>query len=101
MFYRRKIILALLQVFRGKLEKINLQKLLFLVCSEQEKPVYEFVPYRYGCYSFSAGADLHTMVDKELLLEGDTSYQKKDRKDYLSLLTETDRMLVHKTFLQN
>jgi uncharacterized protein (DUF488 family) len=31
MFYRRKLILALLEVFGGKLMKINLQKVLFLV----------------------------------------------------------------------
>lgn len=34
MFYRRKIILALMQLFEGELEKIRLQKLLFLfTCS--------------------------------------------------------------------
>lgn len=32
MYYRRKIILSLLQVFGGELEKIQLQKLLFLFC---------------------------------------------------------------------
>jgi hypothetical protein len=54
MFYRRKIILALLQAFDNQLEKIALQKLLFLFTNRQLKPEYEFVPYLYGCYFFSA-----------------------------------------------
>ena len=94
MFYRRKIILALLQVFGGRLEKINLQKLLFLVCQKQKEPDYEFIPYLYGCYSHSAKADLYTMVKKGFLEEDDTSYSKKDGKNYLSLLDEGDKKLV-------
>jgi len=94
MFYRRKIILALLQVFGGRLEKINLQKLLFLVCQRQKEPDYEFIPYLYGCYSHSAKADLYTMVKKGFLEEDDTSYSKKDGKNYLSLLDEGDKKLV-------
>jgi hypothetical protein len=39
MFYRRKIILALIEFFDGELEKIRLQKLLFLFCQKQEKPI--------------------------------------------------------------
>lgn len=94
MFYRRKIILALLQVFGGRLEKINLQKLLFLVCQRQKEPDYEFIPYLYGCYSHSAKADLYTMVKKGFLEEDDTSYSQKDGKNYLSLLDEVDKKLV-------
>ena len=69
MFYRRKIILALLQLFDGQLDKIRLQKLLFLFTQKQQKKEYDFVPYRFGCYSFSLNADLSTMVKKEILNE--------------------------------
>ena len=99
MFYRRKIILALLQVFGGKLEKINLQKFLFLVCKKQKDPDYEFIPYFYGCYSHSAKADLNTMVQKGLLSEDTNSYSKKDKKNYLSLLDDEDKKLVTQTYL--
>ena len=95
MFYRRKIILALLQVFGGRLEKINLQKLLFLICQTQKEPVYDFIPYFYGCYSHSAKADLFTMVKKNFLTEDETGYSKKDRKNYLALLDEEDRKLLN------
>ena len=99
MFYRRKIILALLQVFGGRLEKINLQKLLFLVCQKQKEPEYDFIPYLYGCYSHSAKADLYTMVQKGFLTEDETGYSKKDRKNYLSLLDDEDKKLVNQAYL--
>lgn len=99
MFYRRKLILALLQAFGGRLEKINLQKLLFLVCQKQKQPNYDFVPYLYGCYSHSAKADLNVMVQKGFLSEDENGYCKKDRKNYLSLLEEDDRRLVNQTFI--
>ena len=98
MFYRRKIILSLLQVFEGRLEKINLQKLLFLLCEEQYKPAYDFIPYRFGSYSYSAKADLNAMVRKELVTENETGYSKVDQINYLSLLIEDDKKLVNKIY---
>jgi uncharacterized protein (DUF488 family) len=100
MFYRRKLILGLLQAFGGRLEKINLQKLLFLVCSEQTDPAYDFVPYLYGCYSYSAGADLNAMLKKGFLWEDETSYHKKDKKNYLISLSDTDRKMVNTIYLK-
>ena len=99
MFYRRKIILALLQVFGGRLEKVNLQKLLFLVCQKQKEPEYDFIPYLYGCYSHSAKADLFTMVKKDFLIEDETGYLKKDKKNYLSLLDDEDKRLVNQAYV--
>ena len=62
MFYRRKIILSLLQLLGDEVEKTKLQKLLFLFSQRKQNPEYEFVPYKFGCYSYSAGADLKTMI---------------------------------------
>jgi uncharacterized protein (DUF488 family) len=98
MFYRRKVILALFQLFDGHLEKIRLQKLLFLFCQKQEKAEYDFVPYKYGCFSYSANADLSTMVDKGLLIENpNDGYRKADKVDYLNGLKPADRELLIKT----
>lgn len=91
MFYRRKIILALLELFDGKLEKIRLQKLLFLFSKRQFDPDYEFVPYKYGCFSFSAQADLTTMVSKGLLIDDNGGLSKKDPVKYFAGLKEDDR----------
>lgn len=91
MFYRRKVILALFQLFDGQLEKIRLQKLLFLFSQQQEKAVYDFIPYKFGCYSYSANADLTTMVKKGMLSETESSFLLTQSFDYLSSLKDTDR----------
>lgn len=89
-FYRRKLILALLQMFDGQLEKIRLQKLLFLYTKNQAKAGYDFVPYKYGCYSFSANADMTAMVGRGLLNENELSFERTDATDYLNQLKPTD-----------
>lgn len=91
MFYRRKVILALLQLFDGSLDKIRLQKLLFLFTQRQAKAEYHFVPYKYGCYSYSAHADLTTMVLKQILDSNESTYTKKDKTDYLKHLKPDDK----------
>lgn len=98
MFYRRKLILALLEVFGGKLMKINLQKVLFLVSQRQTKPAYDFVPFKYGCFSFSASADMVAMVRHGFLTEDEQSFTKKDRQSYLRTLNEADRQLVNQVY---
>lgn len=94
MFYRRKVILAIIESFGGRLEKIKLQKLLFLFAEKQIKPEYNFVPYKYGCYSFSAAADINTMVTKQQLQETESSYIKQDHTNYIKTLKEGDRKLL-------
>ncbi len=64
MFYRRKIILALLEIFERQIDKISLQKLLFLFTKRQTQPAYDFIPYHYGCFSYSANADLTALAKK-------------------------------------
>ncbi len=58
LFYRRKGLLLLLQKLGPVLEKMIFQKYLFLWTSQQEKPIYDFVPYKYGCFSFQSYRDM-------------------------------------------
>lgn len=94
MFYRRKIILALLQISNYELDKICLQKLLFLFCKRQSKAEYDFIPYKYGCYSYSANADLTTMVRKGILSETDCNFISNDKTDYIKSLKQQDKSLL-------
>lgn len=57
-YYRRKIILALLQKFNGELLSTPLQKYLFLITRMQKDKAFDFIPYKYGCYSLQANQDL-------------------------------------------
>lgn len=94
MFYRRKIILALLQLFDGQLDKIRLQKLLFLFANMQAKAEYDFIPYKFGCYSYSANADMTAMVTRGFLTEDEKTFAKKDPTDYLKQLKPADLKLL-------
>ena len=94
MFYRRKIILALLQLFDGNLDKIRLQKLLFLFTKNQVKSEYDFIPYKFGCYSYSANADMTAMVTRGFLTEDEKTFEKKDNIDYFKQLKPSDQKLL-------
>lgn len=91
MYYRRKVLLTLLDQFGGKLNKISLQKLLFLLVSLQDKKSFHFIPYKYGCYSFQANADLKTMTKYQQISESETYWEKIDKKDYTIELNTKDK----------
>jgi uncharacterized protein (DUF488 family) len=93
-FYRRKILLALLQILGGKVDKIKYQKLLFLLNNNQAIPSFDFIPYKYGCFSFQSYADLRTMAKygyvKENKNSSNGSWEKVDKKNYLQELLISD-----------
>lgn len=94
MFYRRKLIMGLLETFEGDLPKISLQKLLLLITLKQGDPAYDFVPYKFGCFSFSANADLNTMVKKGILSETKEQFTKVDDQNYFSQLKAADQKII-------
>lgn len=94
MFYRRKVILGLIELLGGEVEKLRLQKLLFLYAMKKQKPEYDFVPYKFGCYSYSAKADMNTMVKKGYLSETENKYGKSDAVNYFQKLKMEDSKLL-------
>lgn len=94
MFYRRKIVLSILQGCGGRLNKVAIQKLLFLFASRQIRPEYEFVPYLYGCYSFSAAADFSAMIKHGHLAEVDDAYVPTSHLNYSEQLKDADRAIL-------
>lgn len=91
MYYRRKILLSLLEVFENEVEKIQLQKLLLLLHKWQEKPSYDFVPYKYGCFSFQANADLHTMAKYKQVENHEKTWKRIDKESYIESLKKNDK----------
>ena len=96
MYYRRKVLMALLQVFGGSLEKLSLQKLLFLVTEEQAKRSYDFVPYKFGCFSFQANADLNALKKYNLVAETETRWECLDDANYYDALKQEERVILWK-----
>lgn len=90
MFYRRKLLLSLLEIFNDKLEKLQLQKLLMLFAHRQKLPTYFFVPYKFGCFSFQANADLSTMKKYEWVAEDEKTWNRITDRSYLNELKAND-----------
>jgi uncharacterized protein (DUF488 family) len=106
-YYRRKILLALLQVFGGKLPKIDFQKYLFLFNINKTQPYFEFIPYKFGCFSFQANQDLSTLTKYNLVEESEKSWQliridrhAKRKINYLSQLKTPDKILITEFYQQ-
>ena len=56
---RKKIILAILEKLGRGVTAKCMQKYLFIFSrSQMDERIYDFVPYRYGCFSFQANQDL-------------------------------------------
>jgi hypothetical protein len=67
LFDRQKLLLRLLHVLGGEAGSLDFQKLLFLYCQTQVAPPYDFVPYRFGAFSFTSYADRRRLVERGLL----------------------------------
>lgn len=87
--------MALLAIFDGQLTAKSLQKYLFLFTRKQTNKAYDFIPYRYGCFSYQANQDLSTMQKYGLLeiaQQTNGRYIKiKESADYLEMLEKADR----------
>lgn len=94
MYYRRKILLSLLQAFDGELDKISLQKLLFLFSRQQGEKSFHFVPYKFGCFSFQANADLSTLVKYNIIDDSCDNWKKADNVDYFKELKAKDQIAI-------
>lgn len=104
LYYRRKIILALIELCDGQVTAKRLQKLLFLFTRLQSTKAFDFVPYKYGCFSFQANQDISTLTTYGYVSLNDTDngrYIKLEKQDdYVSLLNKDDIKSIKSTFLE-
>lgn len=76
LFDRQKRLLALVNALGGEASNLDFQKLLLLYCLEAEgPPAYEFVPYKFGGFSFTSYADKRRLIEKGLLADEDRSWK--------------------------
>jgi hypothetical protein len=70
LFDRQRLILSLLDSLGGSVASTDFQKLLFLYATEwEQEQSYEFVPYKFGCFSFTSYADKRKLVERGFLNE--------------------------------
>lgn len=91
LFERQRLLLTLLDALNGPVSNLDFQKLLFLYTKEGEKePSYEFVPYKFGGFSFTSYADKRRMMEAGLLVADDQQWE----------LTEAGRTAARKKAVQ-
>jgi uncharacterized protein (DUF488 family) len=71
MFYRRKLILKLLEAINRPLSNVEMQKLTLFLSKAQEQPAYEFIPHRFGCFSYQLEADKSALTKYQHLRKTD------------------------------
>lgn len=90
LYHRQKTLLALLEALGGNQLATDFQKYLFMFSQlcESEKS-YDFVPYKYGCYSFQASADKKKLIEKGHLLDETAWTLAKPTSSYSSALSKS------------
>jgi uncharacterized protein (DUF488 family) len=90
MYYRRKILLALIEVFGGSLKSTDCEKLLFNFCQQTGKNHYDFFPHKFGPFSNMSYFDKRRLIDLGLLKSTD-NFQLNTKNSYLKELKPTDK----------
>jgi hypothetical protein len=76
---RQRELLRLVDAFGGSVGNIDFQKLLLLFSEEHAGGrLYDFVPYRYGAFSFTSYVDRRKLVDRGLLADDDSHWRLTD-----------------------
>lgn len=77
---RQRLLLTLLEAIGGgPVRATDFQKLLFLYTQEgRTTPLYEFVPYKFGAFSFTVYADKRKLIAAELLADDDQHWELTD-----------------------
>src|SRR5665213_2792712 len=80
LFDRQRVLLELLDALNEPVGSTDFQKLLFLYTREGEPtPSYDFVPYRFGCFSFTSYADKRRLMEQGLIDEDEQSWKLTDK----------------------
>lgn len=93
MFYRRKILLALLEAFGGTLDNTDFEKLLFLYCNYSNQTHYDFFPYKFGCFSHISYQDKRVLI-RQGLLKDTNKFSVKTPSSYLNKLKPPDKQTI-------
>jgi hypothetical protein len=79
LFARQRQLLLLLDALGGEVKNLDFQKLLFLYCQEVgTAPPYEFVPYKFGAFSFTSYADRRKLIERGYLIDDPQNWQLTD-----------------------
>jgi hypothetical protein len=70
LFDRQKRLLALVDALGSEIDNLDFEQLLLLYyCEVDADPTYEFVPYKFGGFSFTSDADKRRLIEQGLLAD--------------------------------
>ena len=73
---RQRLLIGLLEAVANPIPNRQFQKLLFLYCQQNDpNGPYEFVPYRFGAFSFTSYSDRRKLIERGLLVDESLSWQ--------------------------
>lgn len=73
---RQHLLISLISALGGKVAAVDFQKLLFLYAEEVEtEPSFEFVPYRFGCFSYGSYVEKRRLIQAGLLEEDENTWR--------------------------
>ncbi|MDR0829962.1 MAG: DUF488 domain-containing protein [Prevotellaceae bacterium] len=65
--------------------------MLFIFTQKQTTKIYDFIPYQYGCFSYSVYADINVLIQKNIIQENQNIVNLNDETDYYRQLKQEDR----------
>lgn len=104
-FRRQRFLLAFIRQLRGVVTATDLQKLVFIHTMSGDSDYYDFIPYKYGSYSFQLTEDLdilrkdgflsieHTKASIHIMAIGEYP-----RENALRIATERGNELIRKAY---
>lgn len=100
-YKRQRFLLSFISQLHGGVNSTDLQKLIFLHTMEGHSAHYEFIPYKYGAYSFQLAEDLDTLRRNGFLLSTSPIKSIKENNDEIQFIaSERGRELIRKTYRQ-
>src|SRR5437588_3825906 len=79
LFERQRLLLTLLDAVGGPVGHTDFQKLLFLYTRDcATRPSYDFVPYKFGAFSFTSYEDKRKLIAEGLLAADDQNWTLTD-----------------------
>jgi uncharacterized protein (DUF488 family) len=100
-YKRQRFLLAFIRQLRDGVTSTDLQKLVFLYAMEEGSELYEFIPYKFGCYSFQLAEDIDILRrDGYLSTEGSriTANGDYQYEELFNIEDERGDRLIRKTY---
>lgn len=100
-YKRQQFLLAFISQLKDSVSGTDLQKLMFLYMMKENSNFYEFIPYKFGAYSFQLQKDIEILRSRGYLQQGERIKAVKQDHSYgllSSIAEERSTELIRKSY---